>query len=64
MVDKKDWGKHVAKPVRITFRDGRLREGRLSEIDGERVRLEMQLSAGSITLPIKIGEIKQVEVAE
>lgn len=53
---------HLHKPIRVTTRDGRVREGVLTAVEGSRIEVTLQHSRGRLAFPVENGDIKRVEV--
>lgn len=53
---------HLRHPIRVTTRDGRVREGVLTAVEGGRIRVALQRSAGGLTFWVNNSDLKQVEV--
>lgn len=53
---------HLHKPIRVTTRDGRVREGVLTAVEGSRIEVTLQHSRGRLAFPVENKDIKRVEV--
>jgi len=53
---------HVGRMVRVTTRDGRLREGRLSQVQRNHIEVALSGSSGGLTFTIAFADIRAVEV--
>ncbi len=59
-----DAGKHLNSKVEITTEDGAVRSGILEQVTGDRLRLRMRLSAGTMTYPIEVRKVTTLRVIE
>lgn len=61
-VPPSELGSHTGRWVVLRMRDGAERQGRVVEVDGDRVRLEQRMSGGYAVVPVSRAEIAEVRV--